>query len=410
MTPIFNSFCRRALGAAVLLSLTSAAASAQSTGGPPANVRMRIGPIYINPTMALSNAGVDDNVFNDPASTTPTSDYTVTFSPKTDLWLRMGPSWLTGNIREDIVYFAKSASERSANSTYSLSWMIPLNRITLTPSGTYANTRDRPGFEIDARAARAEIGFALAAEVRAFSKTSLGVTIVEHHTLFAEGATFLNTNLHDELNRYSLSESVGIHHQLTPLTSLAIDLSRAEDRFTYEPLRNTTAMSIGAALKFDPAALIKGGASVGFTNFQPTDPSVPGYQGITAAVNMSYVFLSITKIGGSVERKVSYSYDVNQPYYIQSTVSADVGQQLFGPLDVVARGSLGWLDYRSRAGAIVLVPNRQDTVRSFGGGFGYHFGKDTRLGFNIDQENRQSAIDLRRYSGLKYGFSLTFGS
>jgi hypothetical protein len=392
-----------------LLGITSTSAFAQSGGEPPENVRMRIGPIYINPTLALSNAGVDDNVFNDVGTAAPKRDYTVTVTPKTDIWLRLGPSWLTTNIREDIVYFQKNVDERSANTSYTMSWMIPLNRLTITPTGAYTNTRERPGFEIDTRAARNEIGYGVAASVKALSKTSIAFKIDRHQTQFEQGTKFLETNLHDELNRSSTSETVSLVHQPTPLTTLSVDISRTQDRFTYQGLRNSDATSIGGSIKFDPAALIKGGATVGYQDYRPADPSVPGYRGATAAVNLSYVFLGTTRVAGTVSRQVQYSYDINQPYYVQSGATLEVGQQLFGPLDVVGRGGLQRLDYQTRAGAIVAVLNRVDHVKSYGGGIGYHLGKDTRIGFNIDQTQRESVIALHQYTGLKYGFAVSYG-
>ena len=104
------------IAVALAVVLTPLAASAQSVSGPPANVRMRIGPLFVNPTLALSNAGRDTNVFNDAKN--PKEDVTITITPATDLWLRVGPSWVQGNIREDIVWFQKFASERSANNSY----------------------------------------------------------------------------------------------------------------------------------------------------------------------------------------------------------------------------------------------------------------------------------------------------
>src|SRR3954469_14843130 len=124
---------------AVVLALAPGTVRAQ-TGAPPTNVRMRIGPLYVNPTMSLSNAGRDTNVFNDAKN--PQQDFTVTISPGTDLWLRVGPSWLQGTIKEDIVWFQKFASERSANNSYALKWLVPLNRITLAPAWSYVNTRE----------------------------------------------------------------------------------------------------------------------------------------------------------------------------------------------------------------------------------------------------------------------------
>lgn len=407
MTPIFNRPWRPVLAAAALLATMSTVALAQSGGGPPTNVKMRIGPIYINPTMALSNAGVDDNVFNTAGNRT--SDYTITVTPKTDLWVRFGPSWLTVNIREDITYFQKSASERSANSGYTLSWNIPLSRLTFTPNGTYLNTRDRPGFEIDTRAKRAEISYGVQTDLRVLSKTSLGFTVDQHRTLFDASATYLDVNLKDELNRVGTTMGVNVSHQLTPLTTVSVNVSQEQDRFTYQTLRNSDTTMISTSIKFDPAALIKGGATIGFESYKPADPSTPGYTGSTATVNLSYVFLGITKVGATVGRHVQNSYDINQPYYVETGATLEVGQQLFGPLDIVGRGGLQQLAYQNRVGAVVVEADRVDHVKSFGGGLGYHLGKDTRIGFNIDQDHRESVILLHQYTGLKYGFSVTYG-
>jgi len=409
MNPIPNRLARYALAVAMLLGMTSATAFAQTAGEPPPNVRMHIGPIYINPTLSLSNAGVDDNVFDDPNSVTPTRDVTITVTPKTDVWVRFGPSWLQANVREDIVWFQKSVSERSANNSYGLAWSIPINRVTFTPSGSYTNTRDRPGFEIDTRAERSEIGYALQTDVKALSKTTLSFKAEQHKTLFAQGATFLDVDLHDELNRTVSTETMSIRHQPTPLTTLSVDVALEQDRFAYETLRNSTATTIGGTLKFDPAALIKGSATFGYENYHPSDPSVPGYAGTTAAANLSYVFLTITKVGVTLTRQVSYSYDINQPYYIQTGGALELSQQLFGPLDIVGRGGLQQLAYQTRVGAIVTDPDRVDHVKMYGGGIGYHLGKDTRIGFDIDQNQRESAIALHQYTGLKYGFSVTVG-
>src|SRR5206468_3198122 len=115
------------------------------------------------------------------------------------------------------------------------------------------------------------------------------------------------------------------------------------------------------------------------------------YSGTTAALNLSYVFVSITKVGVSLNRQLQASFDINTPYYLQSGGSLEVGQQLFGPLDIVARGGLQQLDYRNRVGAVVTFPDRQDHIRAYGAGLGYHLGKDTRIGFNIDWTERKSA-------------------
>ena len=109
-------------------------------------------------------------------------------------------------------------------------------------------------------------------------------------------------------------------------------------------------------------------------------------------------------------RDVQYSYDINQPYYLQTGFSGSVSQQIFGPVDIVVRGGLGRLEYRDRAGAAVAVSNRVDRVESYGGGVGYHLGRDMRIGVNIDHNRRDSALDLRRYQGWLYGVAITYST
>jgi len=69
--------------------------------------------------------GIDTNVFNDPR--TPREEglhlYPVA---QTEFWLRMGRTWLSGTIREDMVWFKNITDERSANSSYAIGWKVPL--------------------------------------------------------------------------------------------------------------------------------------------------------------------------------------------------------------------------------------------------------------------------------------------
>lgn len=406
-----TSLNRRTLVLLLALWLAPAAAFAQSEpGAPPANARMRIGPLFLNPTLALTNAGLDTNVFNEDDSAPPKKDFTMTVTPAVDLWLRFGRSWIDGNIKEDLVYYQKYASERSANNSSSVKWVIPLNRLIVTPGAGYLLTRERPGFEIDTRSQRTEIDYNASVEIRALSKTFFGVRGDRRITDFEQGAEFDNTNLHDELNRTVTTAALTLRHQATPLTAITLDVSREQDRFEFSPARDTDSTAITAGLKFDPFALIKGSASFGYRDFKSLSHAVPGYQGSTAAVDLSYVAFGSTKLAVTLGRDVQYSYDINQPYYLLTGATGSISQQIFGPLDVVGRIGAQRLEYRDRAGAAVDVSDRVDHVKSYGGGLGYHLGRDMRIGFNIDKQRRISAIDAKQYNGLRYGFAVTYGS
>jgi hypothetical protein len=397
----------KALAAALfLLCVVPAGALAQ----PPSNVRMHLGPLFVNPTIALTNAGVDTNVFNEATQESPKEDFTLTLAPATDAWFRVGRSWLNATVREDIVYYQKYSSERSVNSNYKLSWMIPFSRISFNPTASFTNTRDRPGFEVDSRARRNEYGYGGTVEVRALSKTFVAVQASRRISAFDRNAEFLGTNLRDQLNRTVDEASISLRHELTPLTRLTVEVAREQDRFEFSPVRDSDSTRITAGVKLDPAALIKGGAVVGYRDFKPLDSSLSGFKGATVEADLSYVLLGVTRFAVRGTRDVQYSYDVNQPYYLQSGINLEISQQIAGPLDAVGRVGAARLEYQDRAGAAVAVSNRVDHVENYGGGLGYHVGRDTRIGVNVDQYRRLSPVSGRRYQGLRYGIAVTYGS
>ncbi|HWF85965.1 MAG TPA: hypothetical protein VG222_13995, partial [Vicinamibacterales bacterium] len=132
----------------------------------PSKVHVQVGPLWMDPSIALTNLGVDTNVFNEPAESSPKRDFTATITPKTNAWLRLGRTWLAGSVDEGIVWYEKYASERSLNDRYQLGWHVPLNRLTFDIGGNYLNTHDRPGFEIDSRSHHTQLGGTASADVR----------------------------------------------------------------------------------------------------------------------------------------------------------------------------------------------------------------------------------------------------
>jgi hypothetical protein len=247
-------------------------------------------------------------------------------------------------------------------------------------------------------------------EIRALSKTFFGVRAQRNTTNFDRAALFLGNSLQDELSRVVTSGGLTLRHELTPLTSITLVGSRSQDRFEFSPLRDANSTSFTGTVVLDPAALIKGSASFGYRDFKPLAGDLPGYSGTTADVGISYTLFGTTKLALGILRDVQYSFDVNQPYYLLTSFDASIAQQVFGPFDVVARGGRQHLSYSDRLGAAVAVADRVDIVRSVGGGIGYHLGRDVRIGFNIDQQRRSSAVAGHQYHGLRIGTAVTYGS
>jgi hypothetical protein len=388
-------------------------ASAQSVphGEPDASkARVRFGPVSLNPTIALTNLGIDTNVFNEPDSSAPKRDFTITLTPQTDLWMPMGRSWLTGTVKEDIVWYQRYATERSANTSARAGWLVPLNRLTFDADAAYLRARDRPGFEIDARSQRTELTYDGSVEIRALSKTFFGVRSERKTTSFDSVATFEGVSLRDALNRTVTGAAVTVRHQLTPLTAITLDLGRAQDRFDFSPSRDSDSTNVTVGVTFDPYAIIKGSATFGYRDFQPLSPSLPAYKGTTASADLTYVAFGATRIGVQAVRDVQYSFQIDEPYYLLTGVSGSIAQHVFGPVDLVGRAGVQQFTYRDRIGAALVAPNRIDFVQLYGGGIAFRMGKDVRLGFNLDQQHRTSPVLNREYHGLRFGTSVTYGT
>jgi hypothetical protein len=334
----------------------------------------------------------------------------MTFSPGTDMWLRMGRTWVTGTVQVDWVYYNTFASERSANASYRVGVDRTFNRLAVKGNARQLNARDRPGYEIDARSRRIETAYDGEATLRVLSKTSVGATAWSRRTTFDQEALFMEESLADQLNRTSSGTGVVVRHNLTPLTSVALDLTREHERFVVARFRDSDSTRVVGAVTFQPLALISGSAAFGVRRFTPLPADVPAFRGLVANVNLSYTLLGTTRLGVQATRDIQYSFEFNQPYYLESGVSASVQQQILGPFDVLARLGRRGLSYTDRIGAAVQISNRTDRVNSIGLGAGYRLGTDKRLGIMLDRQRRHSNVPGRTYSGLRFGLSLTYGT
>lgn len=411
-----------ALAAAVAMTFMSAPARAQivsiNPGAPitpvvnvpdTSRTRLRLGPVMLNPGIDLTNFGVDTNVFNQPPGLEQ-DDFTFTLVPKTDAWMKVGPSWISGFVREDLVWYQEFSSERAANTSTAANWIVPLNRLRFSVGGSYLWARERPSLEIDARVPRRETQYSGAAEVRTFSRTFFGVQASRRRVDFQDEASFVDAALQFQLDRVATAVAVTARHELTPLTSISFDVGRQDDRFEFSTLRDSDSTTAGVQVIFDPSAAIKGSARVGYRDFNPVDSSVPGYQGPTVAVDLSYILLGSTRFGVQVTRDVQYSYDINQPYFVQSGLAATIQQQIYGPVDAIAGLGFYSLDYHDRVGAIVLFPDRTDKDRSFNVGVGYHMTPDLRIGARLEKQWRDSENPIRRFAGFRIGLVCSYGS
>lgn len=388
-------------------TLLSAPAHAQILPAPPdtAGARVRLGPFWLNPTLSVNNVGIDTNLFNEAEVVDPRRDVAVTFAPQTELWMRIGRTWLTGNVREDLIWFRDYRDQRSANGTYRGGLYVPLTRVTFLVDGGYVRSRERPSVEIDLRADRRERLATAAAEARTWSRTFVGARVEYRAVEFSSNALFGGQDLSQQLNRTRMSGTLAIRHELTPMTSVTVEAATSQDRFTYAPDRDAAASQLVAGLLFDPNALVKGHVLVGYQRFAWGGVDIPPYTGPTLAASLSYIVRTSTRVTVDSGRDVQYSFDPIRPYYLQTSFATTITQRLFGPFDAQGRLGVRALDYRDRLTAGSGLMDRRDRVRTLATSLGYRLGRSTRLAFDYETQRRSSPIVLRNYRGSRYGLS-----
>jgi hypothetical protein len=160
-----------------LFALWAGVASAQDRSAPadPGDTaRFQWGPLRFTPSIAVSSLGMDNNVFN--SAVDPKRDTTAAVGPAVNLWLKMGPARLSGKSSGQYLYFKTYDNQRAWNTGEELRIDLPLTHFRPFAAGSYANTRDRPGYEIDSRSRSAINTATVGTELRLTGKTSFIVS------------------------------------------------------------------------------------------------------------------------------------------------------------------------------------------------------------------------------------------
>jgi hypothetical protein len=381
-------------------------ASAQEIIDAPDTGRFRLGPLRFTPSIALTSLGIDDNVFNEDLD--PKQDTTAAIGPAVNLWMKLGRSRMTGRVSGQYLYFSKYTNQRAWNTTDEGKWEVPMSRLTPFITGVYANTKERPGYEIDSRAhlRSQSVGFGTA--VRLSGRTTAVLSTTRSSFAFDEGETFLGADLATALNRRSDAEALQLRFKLTSLTTFVAGAEAIQDRFTFGPIRDADSIKVVPGFEFKPSALISGRVFVGYRRFNALDATLPDYAGPVAAVDAIYVH-SATRLSVKLNRDLTYSYEPTQPYYALTDAGLVLTQRITDVWDVVARGGFQTLEYQ-RPQSIGAENARTDRIREYGGGLGYRLGQTLRLGFDAVQYRRLSSqLTLREYEGLRFGASISYG-
>lgn len=397
-------------GVAVLMlaGLFSSTASAQQVpepgDDPVAAARIHIGALGLTPRVGLTNFGWDTNVFNEVSN--PKKDFTFTVAPGSGVWLRTGRGLVSLDGSVELVYFHTYDTERSVNGGGSLQYEWRFNRLRPYAAARGLNTRQRPGFEIDARARHYETELRVGSDLRVASKSTVRLELRHLDYRFAGDAVFGGRPLYQELNRTARAAELSWRQRLTALTTWLARTSVETERFEFEQVRNSDSLRVASGFELGRFALIRGSAFVGYRKLKPADGGVlPEFSGVTADVGVAYTAPTQTRLSANVARDIQYSYERQTPYYVQTSWTTGLTQRVVGRWDVQLSGGRDRLAYQ----AALPRDMRIDRVDRFGGGVGYAVGDELRVGVNVESYFRSSDLPGRNYRTVRGGVSVTYG-
>jgi hypothetical protein len=395
--------CAMAL-ASIFVSVAGGA-SAQEQADPADSARFQWGPLRFTPGITVSNVGMDNNVFNDPE--TPRPDTTAAIGPAVNLWTHVGALRVSGKSSGQYLYFKTYDNQRSWNTSDELRLELPMARLKPFAAGSYLNTRNRPGYEIDSRARAATNTATFGTDLRLSGRTTFVLSGSRTLTAFDQNETFLGAELAQALNRRSDTEHLQMRYILTPLTTVVVNNDAIQDRFDFEPARNADSLRLTAGFEFKPLALISGTAAVGLRHFNALNDAIPDFNGVVASADAKYN-VSATQLHLRLARDLTYSYEAANPYYTLTDVTIEATERITRTWDTVGRAGWQSLDYRHN-NASAAAPPRTDTGTQYGVGIGYRLGESFRLGVDANYFVRRSVESFRQYDGLRVGASMSYG-
>ena len=384
-----------------MTSLAAPAVAQEPTTEVP-DLPLQFGPLLLAPQVQFA-AVHDTNIYNE--NVNPKEDIVTSTAPQTRVFTKLGRVMIDGRGEGSAEYYRTYSEQNSINMVGSATLAIPFNRVTPHVTYTALSSRERFGFEIDARLRRHEQTIAGGVDIRVASTTVLAVRAQREREQFDEDTAFRGENIAQALSREMRLTRISLRHPLSALTTLTISADRSEDRFEFRPDRDAQGTSLSGGLTFKPTALIAGGFTVGYLRFKPVARTTPDFKGIISSADLSYVLGGVTRFGVQAQRNVTYSYDPTTPYYVLSGVDASVTHRAGERWGISGRIGRYLLNYVS-VGAVTPSPGVQpdastDTSELVGVGLSYQITSDTQIGVDVDRQRRLSDQPLRQFEGTR---------
>jgi hypothetical protein len=400
------------LGALVLLSVPAiAGAQDDAANDPRTKARIHLGMLHLNPIFRLTDVGVDTNVLN--SADAPQSDFTMTVAPALQTFVVGGGHFfIRGRVGGEATYYRKTATQRSLGGDVAQTVELRLHRLRLFTDADYASTRNRPTYEFDARIRNITTGYGAGIGFAIGQRVSFEGSAHHTDTAFDPDAVFDTVRLRETLNHAADTATGIIDLPLTPYTTVEFTGVATHEAFPFAPHRDNDQMQLTTSLLFNPRAAIAGTATLGYQTVEPywAENLLPSYRGPVAHASLTYRFHEATQVTVAGDRDVQHSFELAQPYFINTTYDLSLRRHLFGRYDGTVGSRQVTYDYKTFLADIAEIVKRRDRISNHYAFVGTKLTRGLRLETGATYARRESnTLAYRYYSGWRFMTSIVSG-
>jgi hypothetical protein len=400
-----------ALGLALLLAAPPA--SAQTWKGLDLERRMRdaawhFGPFLIQPSLVISNAGVDSNLYYDSAD--PVKDLTITAGPAATFYVPIHKKKfvLSAYGSPQYVWYSETEQERTWNYYFNGAAQVNLRNAFFSFDAVYSDARERWNTEIDFRPRRKEMGYGSSALLKMAAKTSvlLGYRTVDYDY---ESVDYEGSDLNEELSHQESFANFSTYYQSALTRRLFLDFEYGRYEFVYETqadLKDAESGAVFGGVEFSELGRrVRGRLRLGYKKFDVWNADLPDYQGLVGDTQLSVRLARMFTIRGSYVRDVRFSLYYDYPYFIETMpgVGASVYFLSFIRLDY---------DFMHGQNSYPELPGeditRYDEFDVHSGGVYFRVIRNTAIGFIVSWWARDSNMPGEDDERTFLGFNLTY--
>lgn len=397
MSATARALCR----AGVLLAVAAPAAAQVLPPPPPAG--LRLGPVFVNPSISIDNVGLDTNILRERDD--PKRDEVATITGRVGTVLRLGHLAIDSANHASADYYRIYSAQNSLNHAHALRVALSGSRIALFGRGSFVDTRERLNYEIDSRVRRRAHAAGAGIEVHFTAKTAVALDAGIAHAEFAgeiDGAA-LDTTLRQDIRQASAE----LRWRITPLTTFVAAARGSDSRFRNAPIRDATRLGARGGLEFRAPASINGRLLLGAQRFDPRAAGFPRFQGLVGEADLTLPLGPATRLALTGERSFEYSFEPALPVYLLDVGGGSLVQRLGLRWELEAGASRQRLRYRSIAGPDTLgAVARVDHGARYHAHVRYRVSPLVGVSVNADYVRRQSLVGRRRHETLRAGVAL----